>query len=252
MRKTTFCAIIASNRMNDLLDRSLNGVLVTAPDQIILVNDSGQPWAAPPNVEVIHTEGNIGLSAARNLALDQACADYVLFCDDDDLWRADKLDILDAEIAQMRHRFIVHDSIIFDITENVEVGRITGDRLRRFKVAGRWLWLNYLVYSMPVSNSSCWCIRADILADFRFDPNVQRGVDGTFWYFFLNRFRTAPHWIAKALTEYGINHPYDRITSQTDQSKTRKSVGDALNRGRLHKFFFAPVLLKWWIDDWWS
>lgn len=61
--------------------------------QVIVVNDSGSP--APPGIarraRVLETAGRTGEGAARAIGLKAVTTDLVAFCDDDDLWRPNKL-----------------------------------------------------------------------------------------------------------------------------------------------------------------
>ncbi len=81
------------------------GAQTVGPLQLIVVDDgSPQPidvdavrrqvgqWAAPGGtVTVLRNPSPIGVALARNVGLAAASAEWIAFCDDDDLWAPGKL-----------------------------------------------------------------------------------------------------------------------------------------------------------------
>lgn len=249
LRKFTYTAIICSNRFSPLTYRVLDAVLKNNPDQVVVVNDAGYTVEVSENVYLLETSGSIGLAAARNMALDHATSDYILFCDDDDLWIDNKIEKIDGALTEHQCRFLVHSSRIYDHSDQTIVATITPHRMNRFKRRGRWLWLNYLLYAMPIPNSSCWCVAKSEFDHIRFDPAVRRGVDGTFWFKYLSLYRSPPEWLDEPLTDYGINHSHERITSASKESRKLAKDGRKRNRAYISPIYFAPALIKWWLDD---
>ncbi|MEG3767660.1 glycosyltransferase family A protein [Alteromonas sp. 14N.309.X.WAT.G.H12] len=66
--------------------------------EVIVVNDGSpepldshiQPFETEPRLKVIHQE-NGGVAAARNTGIKAASGSFIAFCDQDDIWHADKL-----------------------------------------------------------------------------------------------------------------------------------------------------------------
>lgn len=66
--------------------------------EVIVVNDGSpeplerhiQPFGSEPRLKVIHQE-NGGVAAARNTGIKAASGPFIAFCDQDDIWHADKL-----------------------------------------------------------------------------------------------------------------------------------------------------------------
>src|SRR3990170_4898248 len=96
--KRVSVAIAAYNRA-ELLRPTIQSILAqTAPAFEIIVVDDGstdhtsEVCAGFPAVRYIYQE-NKGVSAARNTGLRVATGEWIAFCDSDDLWTPDKLEI---------------------------------------------------------------------------------------------------------------------------------------------------------------
>ena len=96
--------------------------------------------ARDSRIKAIRHERNEGLSKSRNDAMRAATGDFIAFCDSDDLWEPDKLEIQLRLFAQNPTCSVVYcDTIIVD-----EHGALTGQRFSDLfpppKAASGWLF----------------------------------------------------------------------------------------------------------------
>lgn len=102
-----YSVVIPIYRVEDYLPACIDSVLgqETESDYEILLIDDGSPdrcgeicdeYAAKDSrIRVLHIE-NQGVSHARNLGIQQACGEYVLFLDSDDVWEPGYFQALDC------------------------------------------------------------------------------------------------------------------------------------------------------------
>ena len=64
------------------------------------------------NINLHHTEVNIGPSAARNIGIEMSLGDYLCFLDSDDIWLGDKLSVLSKHLAGKDYAFVTHGFIL--------------------------------------------------------------------------------------------------------------------------------------------
>ncbi len=81
------------------LRRAVDSVLAQTVDdlEVVVVDDHGTPPAPPHEdrrVRVLRLPDNGGVSAARNLGIEQARGEWIAFLDDDDLWYPRRLEAL--------------------------------------------------------------------------------------------------------------------------------------------------------------
>lgn len=102
--------IVPVYKVEKYLSRCVDSILAqTFTDFELILVDDGSPDDCPaicdayaqrdPRVSVIHRE-NGGLSAARNSGLEIARGEYIAFCDSDDYWAADFLEVLLHQIEE--------------------------------------------------------------------------------------------------------------------------------------------------------
>ena len=101
----TFSIIIPHKGIPDLLMRCLRSIPVSADIQVIVVDDNSPdadtyleryPELSRPNLEFIRTTKGGGAGYARNIGLDHAKGEWLLFADADDFYVEDMYDIISS------------------------------------------------------------------------------------------------------------------------------------------------------------
>jgi glycosyltransferase involved in cell wall biosynthesis len=102
---TRVSVAIAVRDVAPWIDEALDSVLAqTGPDDEVVVVDDGSTDATPDllaargDALTVLSPGTIGLSAARNLGIEQSRGRYVSFIDGDDRWAPGALDVLVAAL----------------------------------------------------------------------------------------------------------------------------------------------------------
>ena len=123
-RMPTVSVIVPSRDRPESLRRALVTILdqSSPPNEVVVADDgstrpvpSGGPVFGDARVRVVRGSGRPGgVSAARNRALAAATADWVAFCDDDDLWVPDKLERQLAAAREARARWCLCDAVVVD------------------------------------------------------------------------------------------------------------------------------------------
>lgn len=99
--------VIATRNRPELLRRAIAGVLEQTIDRPItchVVFDQSEPdtslemHGADRRVRVWTNQRTPGLAGARNAGIEAGAADLVAFCDDDDVWRPEKLTLQAAQL----------------------------------------------------------------------------------------------------------------------------------------------------------
>lgn len=87
-----------------------------------------------PNILWLSTEQNLGAGRARNIGLENAKGDFLLFADSDDEFTKDAFDIMDSEVTD-------NDELCYFLAESIqEHDQSPSNRADRFN----WLCQNYL------------------------------------------------------------------------------------------------------------
>jgi len=92
------CAGSIQETLESILSQSYRDVEVIAVDDGSRDATAGVLAGYEDRIKIV-SQPNSGVSTARNTGVQHATGDWVAFCDSDDLWRADKLDVLAAAIA---------------------------------------------------------------------------------------------------------------------------------------------------------
>ena len=184
----TVSIIIPVYNVESYLDRCVDSVLKQSFQDIeILLIDDGSTdksgllcdrWAEKDNrVRVIH-KVNEGVSAARNIGLDQANGDYIAFVDSDDFIDANMIETL-YNTLQIKHAdmcicgFVFVDEFGNPLAEENQSSPITDEILTGFeviqKLAGDRGWFYHLAWNK--------LYRKDLFSDIRFPKGIICGED---------------------------------------------------------------------------
>jgi GT2 family glycosyltransferase len=118
---TTVSVVIPSYNRADLLTLTIRSILAQTvrPAEIIVVDDGSTDHTAaacaafPSPVQYIRQE-NSGVSAARNRGIKAASGSWIAFCDSDDLWMPNKLEVQLAAITATGAGWSITDFTIID------------------------------------------------------------------------------------------------------------------------------------------
>ena len=117
------------------LDKSIESVLGQSYNdlELIIVDDKSSDLSIniiekyaniDDRIKIIHHDINMGVSKSRNDAIAASKGEYIAFCDADDIWEKNKIDIQLKYISEKNGHDVVYcDSIIIN-----EDGVTTGDR----------------------------------------------------------------------------------------------------------------------------
>lgn len=150
------------------------------PIEIIAVNDHSSDGTAAilrgfgGAVRLIDKPVNDGVSRARNTGIAEARAEYVAFCDHDDLWEADKLRLQLAAFARPEIGLVCSDASCFD-ESGIVLPRMVGESLRRGRVFPDLLRNNFVITSSVV-------VRRGVFSQAgQFDPTISHAEDLDLW-----------------------------------------------------------------------
>lgn len=151
--------------------------------EIILINDGSEDNSVEiidtlcqkdDRIKVFHKQ-NGGVSSARNLGLDKACGEYIMFVDSDDCLGADLCSHLiaamensDLTIGGFRQLFISEQKIIMGDDKNILMNNEFGE------------CFDYLYKNNFLNAPFSKLYKKQIIADQRFDPEVALGEDFLF------------------------------------------------------------------------
>jgi glycosyltransferase involved in cell wall biosynthesis len=183
IKRLTVSVIVPTYNRADLLAKALTSALAQTqlPDEILVVDD-GSSDSTPellatygPPVIAIRQE-NRGVSAARNLAIDRATGDIVMFLDSDDL-------LLPKCVERIAEEFESHPEVGV-IYPDMEIIDGQGNRLGAYSQVARGRRDGDLLGELAcqcILNMTSGAVRRTALQDVRFDETLSCAEDYKFW-----------------------------------------------------------------------
>jgi glycosyltransferase involved in cell wall biosynthesis len=169
--------IVPTYNRAELLKLTLRSILAqtVTPLEVIVVDDGSTDHTVNVCAEFSEAikyifQENRGLSAARNTGINAARGDWVGFCDSDDLWRPQKLEVQLAVLKETGARWSLTDFGLIDPDGNPRAGGECGfsrmgygfQRRRRLKLLSWLFYLVRIVERTPDQHFSRWLRPRDI------------------------------------------------------------------------------------------
>lgn len=139
-RRLDVSVVIPTHNRAHVLPRALDSVLAQslAPREILVVDDGSTDTTADllreryPEVRCLRQTANLGVSAARNLGITAARAEWIALLDSDDAWLPDKLQAQQAALARQPGYRLCHTEEIW-----IRNGRRVNAMRKHAKSGGR-------------------------------------------------------------------------------------------------------------------
>lgn len=213
--------------------------------EIILVNDGSEDESEAICLKLKQDDERIsyfyqenqGVSSARNVGIDHANGKYILFCDSDDSWKRELLEVVVAEIEKddlcdlIQFGFVSNDQNLYE-----------DDKMKRLQMSQKQFLIEYFDDKAIYRNlsSSCFGIfRLKIIKEnhLHFDTALKAGEDGKFVMQYLLCCRTIKM-IDKRLYQYYL-YRSERM------SATARNIKELYNEYELCCILFELFFEKW-------
>lgn len=143
--------------LNSILKQTYNGIEVIVVDDGSTDNSKDIVHSFNDNRIIYINEGKKGnVSLLRNIGIKRASYEYIAFCDDDDMWSKDKLEILIEYMAT--EKIVCTNAFVVDDKDKVIYEQITPFSSDRYVD----------IYQLLVDNriqTSCVAVRRDVLEE---------------------------------------------------------------------------------------
>jgi hypothetical protein len=237
IKRLTVSVIVPTYNRADLLVEALTSALqqTQLPDEILVVDDGSIDTTAEvlssygPPVIAIRQE-NRGVAAARNLALERATGDIVMFLDSDDLLLPRCVERITEEFASRPEVGVIYP--------DMEIIDAQGNRLGAYSQVARGRRDGDLLGELAcqcILNMTAGAVRRAALQEVRFDGKVACAEDYQFWCQLAARCRF--YYIDERLACYRYHG------AQVTTLRARQMLEDAIHiqRGVMNMPEFARV-----------
>lgn len=210
-----FSVIVPVYNVEKYIKRCIKSLInQTFTDYEILLIDDGTPdnsgiicdeYAEKyKNIRVLHKE-NGGVASARNLGLEHAQGEYIIFVDSDDYVELDMLEKIHEEIL-INHSDIIYYGIVRNVflENNTEKTILKNLDNRFFNINQDIEWKKYVITNKLYSNACSSAFKRSIINDNKLTfPNFKNGEDTYFTVKFLKHIKSMSV-LAKILYNYVI------------------------------------------------
>lgn len=181
------------NKEKEISNTLQSLVLQTFKDfEVIIINDGSTDAGEEVVKQVkddrikILNQMNQGVSVARNLGINTAVGEYVVFLDADDICKPEHLDVLFQLIRDNPEQVVF--STGYQVKENNMFLSVPTSFEKGFSGTVQNPFL-HLSKGLSLLNSSTTCVRRNVLTkNFLFPPGVARGEDLHLWIRLINEF----------------------------------------------------------------
>ena len=192
MEKPLVSVIIPTYNSLDFLIETISSVLVNDPlmyeVEVIVVDDCSSDNTFQiisdrfSDIKIIRNEKNLGVAASRNIGIKKSNGAFIAFCDADDLWEKDKLELQLKLFENSRVGMVCSDANSFDIDGIIEESLSRLRPLKRGNVLKSVLHSNFIVTSSVL-------VRKDIFYSEIgfFDASISYSSDFDMWIRILRK-----------------------------------------------------------------
>jgi glycosyltransferase involved in cell wall biosynthesis len=240
--------VVPTHDRRELLARTVSTILWQRDVdlEIIVVDDGSADATLVPRVieefgdhriKVVRHESPRRVSAARNRGLREARADWLAFCDDDDLWAPDKLALQLAAARRTGRRWVYVGAVRIDLGQQI-IGGSPPPTVEEFlAILPRW-------NPMPGGCSGVMASASAVAEVGDFDVRFQHFADWDLWIR-LGR-AGAPAVVSEPLVAYRIhrgNRTLDTVGMRDDVALIQQAYGTTPDWGAIHHYL-AWVYLR--------
>ncbi|CAL65544.1 glycosyltransferase family 2 protein [Christiangramia forsetii] len=155
------------------------------------------------NIDILITQNNCGLSAARNRGLDKASGKFIQFLDSDDILKPEKIDYSLRKLGNMDQEscIIISDFMIFNDKKQRFLPAYVDFKTIDFKF-DQILYKWDENFSIPIH---CGLFERNLFNDFRFSEKLRSKED---WVMWVNLFKKEPQvfFVDKPLVIYRVHN----------------------------------------------
>ena len=135
--------------------------------EVILVDDSAEQLVESSKHKVLRTGGLVGVSNARNLAMTEACTEFIALLDDDDKWHREHLERQITNFENLSIDFSASSALVNNHRRPSNLLQIGADPFEL--LYGK----PHLLRSKAYLPTSSYMFRAEIAKSIKFDTSIK-------------------------------------------------------------------------------